>query len=341
MKIVETITHYRKQKPCKTASQMEVICCEATGALQCCEEVEKNWSGYSAQDVAEAMGLKLASDGRESPGHYVKITFVARKNPCGEKLTKQDTSPNNCCEGVELLGWDSSESATVISDMSSAVVVVTGGRPPFNVSIRGSGFYLDNQNSRDGIVDGRSIRIYTSAACGCGVITVSDGCSVVSGVVRSDNGRWIERYRNNGGGATGFGGCPARFSDISIGYSHTYEDFSARWKVSQSYSRSVPIAPAFRPYSEVDNQCAKYAPAAPGADHLTGACWDFEHTLEGCPSDRVNTHYADPIPSTNEYSYDPGVHSYSMSDCTATTGWCKAVIRWSMVGSTVIWEWVC
>ncbi|MFT5728751.1 MAG: hypothetical protein ACI8PB_002907 [Desulforhopalus sp.] len=344
MKIVETITHYRKQEACKTAAQMEEICCESTGELQCCEEVEKDWSGYSAEDVAEELGLTLDSDGWESPGHYVKISFIARKNPCGEQLTKCDTSGKNCCDEVEPLVWDSEESAEVVADMSSAVVAVTGGRPPFKVTVRGNGFYLDTQNSREGYVDSGNIRIYTSLACGPATITITDGCTTVTGVIRSDNGQWYEVHRNVGGGAQGFsGGCPVMFEDVTndeYEISRWFEGISGKWKMQQAYARlqSYDYA-ARRPNDNAMSWCLeqeneRYPPGvSEGA--LIGSCWTFEQECMGCDNDCWEN------PLKYRFSYDVGYHAYVTKDCTATDGWCTVVGGWSLVNYTIIWEWRC
>jgi len=191
-RILETVTHYQTKLPCKTAGQMEGLCCEPTAALLCCEETEKQWAGYTEAEILEHLGISLDEQGRDGQGRYVNIELEPRTKPCGERVTSYDLSGYACCDGVEPIVWDEDNSVRVIPDMSHGVVVFTGGRLPFNVSVRGSGFYLDTNNTRDAVINGRNIAIYTSTACGTARITISDGCSTAVAFVRSTNGHWTE-----------------------------------------------------------------------------------------------------------------------------------------------------
>lgn len=199
IRIVEEVIEYSDPPPCKTAAQMEEICCTATAPLPCCEDVDKEWPGYSDEDIWDHLGLMLDDQGRDSQGRYVVIERAPRNQPCGEQVTEYDITAKNCCEEVAPLVLDKNLSVEMIADMSSGIIVVTGGRLPFNVSVRGSGFYLDEQNSRDGVVYGRNIQIFTSTACGACRIVISDGCSQLECTVRSINGKWIILWECSGG----------------------------------------------------------------------------------------------------------------------------------------------
>jgi hypothetical protein len=193
-RIIETITHVDELKPaCKTAAEMENICCEPTGALQCCVEGDPVWDGYSQDEILEHLGIVLDDDGRDAQGRFVNIEMAPRVHPCGEKRLTYDLSGQNCCDQVDPLVVDEENSAAVVADMSAAFISVTGGRAPFLVSVRGSGFFLDQARTvKDGYVESRSIRVFTGNACGPARVRVSDGCSAVYGDLRSVNGRWSE-----------------------------------------------------------------------------------------------------------------------------------------------------
>jgi hypothetical protein len=190
-RILNTITEYIEPSDLFTEQEQLDQCCEEVSADPCVE-VGKSES-YVSADIADLDLEKLLNEARaKHPGIYivdVKVVDVGPKGDCGTKYTDWE-GRLNCCDEVEPLAWDSENSVDVIADMSSGVIVVTGGRPPFEISIRGSGFYLDQKGARDGFVDGRNIKVYTSTACGTCTVNISDGCSAVAGSVRSVNGRW-------------------------------------------------------------------------------------------------------------------------------------------------------
>ena len=125
-------------------------------------------------------------------GGNTRFVAVSPKDGvCGEVITRQEVHAIDCCDDATPLIWDSINSVQVITDDSSGVVVVTGGLRPLTVSVRGSGFWLDaNHTIRDGISSSADIAIYTSDACGMCAVIITDGCSTVSGKVRSDDGNY-------------------------------------------------------------------------------------------------------------------------------------------------------
>lgn len=191
-RVLETVTRVAEpHQDCRTAEQMTDICCENAGALPCCEKVEA-WTGYSDQDFINNLELVLDAQGRDEQGRYVEIRRLPRSQPCGEKVTRYDLTSKICCEGIEELAFDAENSVDVIADNSYGIVTVTGGKLPLNVSVRGSGFWLDAAGTfRDGTVAGRTFAIHTKDACGSAEVTVSDGCSVVEKIIMTTEGQWV------------------------------------------------------------------------------------------------------------------------------------------------------
>lgn len=130
----------------------------------------------------------------ELKAQYENITFIGVAPPstgCGEWTLEQVIKQHNCCDEVSPIVWDEENSVEVISDNSSGFVFVNGGRYPYTWTVRGSGFWLDAAHTKREItVDSSAVQIYTKDSCGGCTITVTDGCSTVSGIVRSSSGSW-------------------------------------------------------------------------------------------------------------------------------------------------------
>lgn len=170
----------------KSEYYIEKCCHEPENALPVCAELyEKNRGGQTLSDK-EKRAYRLRSD---YPVEFVGISPV--DGDCGTIKTVLNVAQRNCCGDVAAITWDAENSAEVISDYSYGIVVVTGGRLPLNVSVRGSGFYLDAMGSmRDGIVDGRAFKICTINSCGSCEVTITDGCSICKQSIRSSVGSW-------------------------------------------------------------------------------------------------------------------------------------------------------
>lgn len=178
--------------PYKTAEQMTELCCEPRPQLQCREKVVGDIQP-DMQKALENLGLTLDAQGRDQNGRLVKLVYKERKNPCGKVVHRYKVEQKDCCEEVEPLAIDADRSVSVLAPGTSGNVYFTGGRFPVLVKLRGNGFTLDGYNQRDGWVDGpnRGFTVYAhESACGFAPITLSDGCSVADGGVRSTAGRW-------------------------------------------------------------------------------------------------------------------------------------------------------
>jgi hypothetical protein len=100
--------------------------------------------------------------------------------------------PEEGCDDVTPLVWDHENSVSILDVNSSGTIYVTGGTLPLTVQVSGQGFWLDPEYTiRDSVVNGRSIGIYADGdACGAATIYIINGCSSVTGGIRSTNGRW-------------------------------------------------------------------------------------------------------------------------------------------------------
>lgn len=158
---------------------------------KCCEE----WPFEEGMPLCKKITTVYNGSGEEADilGYPEGTAFVIvspSDGQCGEYLIEQVVNALQCCDGVPPLVWDYEESVDVMAPESRGVIVVTGGRMPRTVKVRGKGFYLDAAfTQRDGLVSSESFYLYTSdEACGIAYITVIDGCSSVLGAVRSTQG---------------------------------------------------------------------------------------------------------------------------------------------------------
>ena len=193
VRIIETVTLYQDQPDCKTADEMEQLCCVPTEALECCERIEPNWAGYTQEEILDKLGLSLDDHGRDSQGRYVNVELQPRTHPCGEKRTKYDLTGENCCDEVDPLEIDTAESAQVVADNSSCIIYLKkSSTKPFLVSIRGEGFYANADTGQKDLLysDGALILVETLAACGICTVTINDGCSIAIHQISSINGKW-------------------------------------------------------------------------------------------------------------------------------------------------------
>jgi hypothetical protein len=169
------------------------ICCDDVVSLpRCIITYSKNPGGVPFDSEKERIY-------RAKYGEKLRIVAVSPADgDCGTIKTVIKIRPKNCCDVVEPMSWDADISAEVVAPGSRVLVGVIGGAPPYHWSVRGEGFTLDGYNMRDGYTDTPYTWIYASSiSCGWCQITVSDGCSVVAGGVRSTLGHWVSRLDFN------------------------------------------------------------------------------------------------------------------------------------------------
>lgn len=187
-RIIDTEVHYAEREPCRTAEQMEKVCCDAAKELGCCE-IDRPWSGYTRDEILEKLGIEVDENGLDENGREVVVEFVHRERDCGKQRLEYDTTPKSCCVGTEPLA-DPFEDL-VVGDDSSVLVTVSGGKGPYYWRVRAANVWLDaNHSFRDGMTAGPMVRIYTGTVCGVIPVEVSDGCSTAMIYVRAESGHW-------------------------------------------------------------------------------------------------------------------------------------------------------
>lgn len=243
MRIINTHSEAVPPDNPMTAEEIVDLCCEEVPFDPCANvgrvspytgaEME-DWNFDPAEELAKAQAdnpriISVSTEGiGNRPGE-----------PCGKKYESWE-GKNNCCDLVEPMSWDDENSAEVIEPGSRVIVGITGGKPPFYVSVRGEGFTLDGYRIRDGWTDTRLFWVYaTGFACGWCPITVSDGCSEVRGGLRSTLGEWVALYQdlwNTTGLPISL--CPFSMSNDdfipSDGGSPYWEKTSGKYKLSQT-----------------------------------------------------------------------------------------------------------
>ena len=240
---------------------------------------------------------------------------------CGTIKTVISDTALSCCEFVTPLVWDAESSAEVVADNSSTLVYFTGGRAPFKVSVRGSGFYLDSSRTkRDGVFNYHDIRIYTGQACGFCIITIDDGCTTARGGIRAANGRWEQFYPD-------FPFCLGGTVDCTI---------------STASAECIAISGELkhRQYSLTYGK-SDYAQTEPG----TGPCVDMSEYFEG-----LKPEFCEQMTYWN-CAERPGVKlCYIEMTCkrytesclgTDTFRWYRALFLTDCIRDDEYWRWVC
>ena len=121
----------------------------------------------------------------------IRVPPAFGENRCGETIVTQKVFPQNCCDGVERVVFDTENSVSVMSPSSSGTVYATGGEAPYTWIVRGSGFYVDEKHShRDAVTTDPYLKIYTSDACGACMVMVDDGCTQAYHTITATAGHW-------------------------------------------------------------------------------------------------------------------------------------------------------
>jgi len=199
MRIINT---YREPvDPEKKLTEEEIIsqCCKNV-PVDGCSEVGRvgEYSGadqkYWDFDVDEALA-KARADNPKSRIIGVQAEGIGPPpgTPCG-KLYESWQDRNNCCDGVEPLAWDMDITPDVLPHDRSIIIAWiggTGGEVTVTTSSNGT-WFSDGRKSATG--HGSSIELFAGETfCGATSVSVRDGCSTATIMIRSDTGRWVEK----------------------------------------------------------------------------------------------------------------------------------------------------
>ena len=111
--------------------------------------------------------------------------------PCG-KLYESWEGRKNCCEGVPALAWDDEATPDVLPHGRSIIIAWTGsdGREVTVTTSSNGTYFSDGRKTATGY--GSSIELKAGETfCGSTAVTVSDGCSTSTHMIRSDLGQWL------------------------------------------------------------------------------------------------------------------------------------------------------
>ncbi len=195
-RIIETIVEYRVQDPCKTAEEMEDICCEEWTPLTCCKQlgIIRNglvdvdwWYGYSATELLDM----YHPDMTEVEKLYFRLDIIPRQNPCGYGITEWDVSPGRCCEEVEDVIVDEESSSEILPAGGSAIVYADGGKQLYTWTTSSGETFFENGTRKEINSMGYVVVYATEDFCGSTNVIVDDGCSRDGAFLRSDIGSWV------------------------------------------------------------------------------------------------------------------------------------------------------
>lgn len=177
---------------------------------------------------------------------------------------------DECCSYD--LAYDYGTSAATVARNDSCTVAITGSDGPFNWSVSGTGFTLDNATTT-GLTNTLNA---DGTACGSATITVTDTCSgSATGYVRCTTGQWVD----NGAGCTVPG--PYTSKDTGGGSSAIYKRLLGKDWVWQT----IKVAYATGDSGDCPSYC-NYDTCTGCNDCVTGkACAEIRADLIDCGAD--------------------------------------------------------
>jgi len=113
--------------------------------------------------------------------------FVQERCPGAKRCLEQFTFVNQCECGI---GWDPASDEEIIQNGSASIAIldVAGHGGPYNWSVAGSGYTLDNAATA-GLTNTLNA---DGASCGTATVTVTTGdCVAAVGYIRNTTGQWV------------------------------------------------------------------------------------------------------------------------------------------------------
>lgn len=266
---------------------------------------------------------------------------------CGKIYYEQKVNRRPCCDEVEPMAWDSDFSVEILAPGTRGIVGVIGGRPPYSWSIRGTGFALNAEGTiRDGVSNDSRIWVYAGPdACGTAQITVDDGCSVVSGLIRATVGRWGLVYRSEGGLNGDPLTPPFQFAASLINSFNNSEPIGiktgikGKYKVTQQFVEHCSLQSTTA--LTLEQAVADCVSLSTGSGcsvtsqyvHIGSAFYDLSLNCMGCGS--CVAAWPDPYPDYK--SGNIGFHSFIYY----AEPWYQVHSIWINVTNTEVYEWIC
>lgn len=251
-------------------------CVFPTVGLPTCQERTTAWLG----GTGIVKGADFYHDNAFQDETIVLVPVSPEDGICGTIKYVQDVASKSCCDSplATPIVYDEAGSADIIGDNSSGMVQYDGGLLPATAKLNGSGFFTDPYFTKKEIEvtgGGRQIRIYTKDACGSCSITINDGCSSDSGVVKSTEGKWVTVALHD---LATNPSCCGKMQGERVGGSGTYNFLEAtsgdsKFRQTQQNSAyggtsdicvSAPVPPVNSPCPSCPSDIYPYEPATGG-----------------------------------------------------------------------------
>lgn len=172
-----------------TKDEIEEICCDRDTPVDPCSEVGRvtDWYGYMPGDLDIEIGPQ-----KENWTGNVVYEAVGPDGPCG-KVIETWEGRNDCCDEIPPIVWDYESSADVLDQGKNILLFVTGGHAPYTWKTSSNGTFF--QGGRKTIQTSVPwVRLYAGATfCGKTLVSVADGCTSASSIIRSADGQWLKR----------------------------------------------------------------------------------------------------------------------------------------------------
>lgn len=120
---------------------------------------------------------------QQIPAKLLSSTYGTVSENCGCIDIESSCDP---CLSTTAMSWDDAASSDTVARSNSVTVAVQDGVGPYNWTVSGTGFTLDNAQT----VGVSNTLNADAVACGSATVTVTDDCGSVTGYVRCTTGAW-------------------------------------------------------------------------------------------------------------------------------------------------------
>lgn len=331
MRILNTYREYVDPDSRLTEAEIVALCC-AKVPVDPCSEVGRvsDYTGAEQKNFNFDPDADLAAARAANPN--IRILSVRTEGigpppgmPCGKKHESWE-GHNNCCEDVTPLSWDMNVTPDVLPHNSSIIIAWTGGTGGETTVTTSSNatWFDDGRKSATGY--GTSIKLLSGETfCGATAVTVSDGCSEATVVIRSDLGQWVNR-----GPICALSG----YADVDF-----LQPIGTWEKTLGKYRQVEIIAAPYLAFSDKDYENDSVYTRNP--QYLPQVCADYESAKLSCMG----------VPNIMIRVGEGTTLDRYRLGCPGGGGWAdhamygypqyEYVYQWAETASLVLYEWTC
>ena len=310
---------------------------------KCCEQPSVRLPQCSTKKLSWRGGAGIIHGAQHYIDLYGPTTRIVPLMPdggiCGTWTVEQEIMGSNCCDGVEPIEFDMSDTPEVIQSTGTALLVITGGgRHAYTWVVVGEGFSVGRAGLKRIITASPYVPLIANGACGAAHVTVTDGCSVANVAVRSSDGEWALAYQGPGNQypCVATAGC----AESHLGGS-AYEGVSGEYKVVQYIIPITTPARLLKSYDAAHADClSRYAVMiAEEPDFCAVATGRCDACFDGAGYTPCQ-HYAALSASDPQAvaACDRATFAYTAE---AGGGWCWSHVQHASVIYTWVYRWVC